>query len=219
MGNVDVLSATMRYEYDACGKVRSETPSGDTRNKNKFVGGYGIVADEEDGLTYMRARYYDSETGRFISRDPIAGEMKEPLTLNKYLYCQNNPINYIDPDGKCRKKTQEAIDNMRKVGLNKMADDLQNKLDNGQVHETSGESYIDSETGDIYVNDKSLDNPISAADALAHEYYHGEETSNGGGAVSNWWYGVGGETKANNYGNNVGQAIYNLLTPPDRRGK
>ncbi|MFH1824224.1 MAG: RHS repeat-associated core domain-containing protein, partial [Candidatus Firestonebacteria bacterium] len=90
----------VRYEYDAFGKVRSETPSGDTRNKNKFVGGHGIVDDsDDDGLIYMRARYYDSETGRFISRDPVAGEFDIPLTLNKYVYCLNNPISYYDKDG------------------------------------------------------------------------------------------------------------------------
>ncbi|MFH1824473.1 MAG: RHS repeat-associated core domain-containing protein [Candidatus Firestonebacteria bacterium] len=79
--------------YDAFGKVRSETPTGDTRNKNKFVGVWGVVDDSvDDGLTYMRARYYDSETGRFISRDPI-GEFLI------YVYCRNNPIIFIDPSG------------------------------------------------------------------------------------------------------------------------
>ena len=80
-------SIVTRYEYDAFGKVRSESPSGDIRNTNKFVGGHGIVDDSgDDGLIYMRARYYDTETGRFISRDPIG------ITsgLNLYYYAYNN---------------------------------------------------------------------------------------------------------------------------------
>jgi hypothetical protein len=51
--------------------------------------------DEGNGLFYMRARYYDPEVGRFITKDPIgfAGG------LNLYGYVANNPVNSIDPSG------------------------------------------------------------------------------------------------------------------------
>ena len=51
--------------------------------------------DEGNGLLYMRARYYDPEVGRFISKDPIgfAGG------LNLYGYAGSNPINFVDPLG------------------------------------------------------------------------------------------------------------------------
>jgi uncharacterized protein RhaS with RHS repeats len=51
--------------------------------------------DEENGLLYMRARYYDPEVGRFISKDPI-GLLGG---LNMFTYVQNNPVNLIDPTG------------------------------------------------------------------------------------------------------------------------
>jgi hypothetical protein len=34
--------------------------------------------------------------GRFISRDPLAGIIENPLSQNPYLYCQNNPVNFVD---------------------------------------------------------------------------------------------------------------------------
>ena len=42
---------------------------------------------------------YDPHLGQFTSRDPVAGKFKEPLTLHKYLYCINDPINSVDPAG------------------------------------------------------------------------------------------------------------------------
>ena len=62
---------------------------------------YLFSGKEKDstGLYYFGARYYDPDTGRWISRDYSAGNMKEPMSLNRYTYCYNNPLQYIDPDG------------------------------------------------------------------------------------------------------------------------
>lgn len=51
-------------------------------------------------LTNITQGMYDPKTQRFSSRDPVMGNFKEPLTLHQYLYCNNNPINYVDRDGK-----------------------------------------------------------------------------------------------------------------------
>jgi len=56
--------------------------------------------DEEIAQYYLRARQYDPAMMRFTSRDPVKGEQDEPLTLHKYLYCLNDPIDRIDPSGK-----------------------------------------------------------------------------------------------------------------------
>jgi RHS repeat-associated protein len=54
---------------------------------------------DSSGLYYYGARYYDPEIGRFITRDQNYGKISQPQALNKYTYCINNPIRYIDPDG------------------------------------------------------------------------------------------------------------------------
>lgn len=46
------------------------------------------------GLQYLRARYYDPQTGRFLSRDPLPGG-------HPYAYAGNNPVRYVDPSGMC----------------------------------------------------------------------------------------------------------------------
>ena len=59
----------------------------------------GEYFDSETGTIYLRARYYNPTTGRSISRDSFAGRKSDPLSLNLYTYCHNNPILYFDPSG------------------------------------------------------------------------------------------------------------------------
>ena len=47
----------------------------------------------------MRSRYYDTTTGRFTQRDSYLGKYTDPLSLNRYTYCKNNPVMYKDPSG------------------------------------------------------------------------------------------------------------------------
>jgi RHS repeat-associated protein len=67
----------------------SETPFGFT----------GYQKDDETGLYYANARYYDSETGRFLREDPQDGNTSEPPSLHRYLYANANPNFYTDPTG------------------------------------------------------------------------------------------------------------------------
>ena len=57
--------------------------------------------DEEIGLYYYRARYYDPGVGRFLQEDPEPGRINDPSSVvNKYIYVGNNPILNIDPTGR-----------------------------------------------------------------------------------------------------------------------
>jgi RHS repeat-associated protein len=56
--------------------------------------------DSDLGLYYLRARYYNPLTGRFLSRDPEDGQAKDSASLHKYLYADGDPINGIDPMGR-----------------------------------------------------------------------------------------------------------------------
>lgn len=59
----------------------------------------GEYFDSDTGLYYLRARYYNPYTGRFISEDSYWGEDNNPLSLNLYTYAYNDPIRYIDSSG------------------------------------------------------------------------------------------------------------------------
>jgi RHS repeat-associated protein len=69
---------------------------GTTQNVYRYT---GQQSDADSGLQYLRARYYEPATGRFITQDPKKGDMREPATYNQYIYCRNNPIRYTDPSG------------------------------------------------------------------------------------------------------------------------
>jgi RHS repeat-associated protein len=60
----------------------------------------GAQTDLDTGLVYLRARWYDSATGRFTTRDPFPGFAALPQTLHPYVYVNNNPVNLSDPSGK-----------------------------------------------------------------------------------------------------------------------
>jgi len=61
-----------------------------------------LKADNVTGLYYANSRYYNPATGRFLTQDAYTGNAGEPWTQNLYIYCGNNPINFIDPMGHCR---------------------------------------------------------------------------------------------------------------------
>ena len=76
------------YEYDAFGNERN--PEKGDENSFRYCGEY---IDLETNTYYLRARYYNPTTGRFLSEDPARSG------LNWYTYCNNNPIIFIDPSG------------------------------------------------------------------------------------------------------------------------
>jgi RHS repeat-associated protein len=81
-------------EYLPFGKTQVST--GTDTVSHKFT---GKELDASTGLYYYGARYYDPEIGRFITPDTIVQAPYNPQTLNRYSYCNNNPINYVDPTG------------------------------------------------------------------------------------------------------------------------
>jgi hypothetical protein len=49
---------------------------------------------------YMQQRYYEPVAGRFLSVDPVTTDAKTGSSFNRYVYANNNPYKYIDPDGR-----------------------------------------------------------------------------------------------------------------------
>ena len=85
---------TKSYRYDAFG-VEKNIDENDT-NAFRYCGEY---YDKETATVYLRARNYNPSTGRFTQRDSFAGKLDDPLSLNLYTYCANNPVYYSDPSG------------------------------------------------------------------------------------------------------------------------
>jgi RHS repeat-associated protein len=93
------------YEVDYLPYGAENTPSGFSNTcstRYRFTGyerdletAYGTSA----GNVYAFARYYNSRLGRFMSGDPLDGDITDPQTLNHYAYARNNPVNLVDPAG------------------------------------------------------------------------------------------------------------------------
>ncbi|WP_228150428.1 RHS repeat-associated core domain-containing protein [Acinetobacter puyangensis] len=60
---------------------------------------HGKPFDDESGLSYMQARYYDPVIGRFLGVDPVDYQEDNLHGFNRYAYANNNPYKYVDPDG------------------------------------------------------------------------------------------------------------------------
>ena len=63
-----------------------------------YNGQYGVVTDD-NGLYYMRSRYYNPEIKRFINQDILTGSIGNSASLNRYSYVEGNPVSYTDPFG------------------------------------------------------------------------------------------------------------------------
>lgn len=60
----------------------------------------GHAHDQDTGLTYMGARYYDPVVGRFMAMDPVGFSEGNVHSFNRYAYANNNPYRFVDPDGR-----------------------------------------------------------------------------------------------------------------------
>ncbi len=85
-----------KYTYDAWGNILSQKGSMASVNPYRYA---GYRYDEETQLYYLMARYYNPDTGVFLSLDPVRGDTMNPITMNGYNYANNNPVMYVDPDG------------------------------------------------------------------------------------------------------------------------
>lgn len=115
VSRIDVAAAADFYDFDAVGSTAGtsgetgEFPSkfsylpfgeqfvaaAEDTNSFGFIGQLG-VGEDESGLSFMRARYYDAAIGRFIGPDPI-GLLGR--STNLYDYCGNDPVRIADPSG------------------------------------------------------------------------------------------------------------------------
>ena len=138
---------TKTYTYDAFG-VEKNIDENDS-NAFRYCGEY---YDTETATIYLRARYYNPGTGRFISRDSFAGRRSDPLSLNLYTYCRNNPLRYVDPSGHDAVDAASfAVNNPRPTNINSAWDAKQlKKWDNKFNQILNAPARVNSQSDAIY---------------------------------------------------------------------
>ena len=87
-------AVTDTYDYDAWGNTVNV--SGSTPNVCFYRGGQ---YDPDLRLYYLRARYFNPLTGRFLTSAPVQGNTRNPRSLHPYLYVEGDPVRYVDPTG------------------------------------------------------------------------------------------------------------------------
>jgi len=112
LGSVRLLAdatgaMTDTVDYDAWGNAVNVT--GSTPNVYLYR---GEQYDSDLGLYYLRARYFNPLTGRFLTTDPGKGSIQIPQTLHKYLYVGGNPVRFVDPTGYDAADEQAELSNI-----------------------------------------------------------------------------------------------------------
>jgi len=129
-----------RYSYDAYGNALDFTFG--TLNPPRTAMLYSAERFDSDlQQYYLRARYYNPAIGRFGVQDQVDGTPNDPLSLHKYAYCQNNPVNGRDPSGN---ETLATMSFAMSIGTT-----LQSLYDNtiakvGDMLQTSAEASAES---------------------------------------------------------------------------
>ena len=96
----------MAYRTDPYGEITKQ--EGNSVNRQVFT---GQEHDENTGLIYFGARFYDPDVGRFINQDTYLGESSTPPSLHRYLYAYANPTVWVDLDGNLA-VTEDDIDSV-----------------------------------------------------------------------------------------------------------
>jgi len=96
---------TVRARTGPAGALAGAYTSGPFGENLSAIGGAsslhltGKYRDGETGFDYFGARYYNSSLGRFLTPDPLGGDIYNPQSLNRYAYAWNNPTTMTDPTG------------------------------------------------------------------------------------------------------------------------
>ena len=131
------------HKYLPFGEELTPPPSSNT---HEFT---GHERDAETGLDYMMARYFgNASTMRFLSVDPSAGSISllYAQSWNRYSYAANNPIRYLDPDGKHTSECHEKID--QEALEDEMSEEAIDDVQEGNVEQDTWQS-LDNPAAEI----------------------------------------------------------------------
>ncbi|MFN8176402.1 MAG: Ser-Thr-rich GPI-anchored membrane family protein [bacterium] len=148
-------AVTHRYAYDPFGKVLAAQEA--DANPFRFVGRWGVM-DEGNGLCFMRTRYYDVTTGRFVAQDPV-------WSTNLYAYAGSAPEVFYDASGLRRKWWGNAWDVVESLGSVVTATSRFNELYGGFEGGPDFASAIwRAGVGDVSASIEAVSTPIEAVE-------------------------------------------------------
>ena len=206
-------ATTSWKSYSAFGEIEASSTLGELPT-------YGYNAEEQHpttGLTYLRFRYYEAKTSTFGVQDTYLGNIFSPLTLNRYLYCLSNPVNYVDPTG------HKGIGNILLNAANKVINQKKKhggtQINNDSYANDPGQKTIDKPAWEAYDPSLTPDqrHQRSVANATLNEMlWHYELSMKSGDASIIAWHLAMAEKMKKEYeafycGNapNISTYIYN----------
>ena len=134
------------YAYSPYGVLLGST--GGVENSYRWQGRLGIMQEGDSGLYYIRARYYDSASGRFISRDPVRAI--GPKRINPYQYALANPLRFVDVTGrdpfsldKFRREQEEA--RRKDEEIRRKVVEFRRKRDSGERISSDERDHLEDE--------------------------------------------------------------------------
>ena len=176
-------SVTVAYDYWPYGKVLASSGSGSTHFR--FT---GHERDAESGLDYMLERSYAYDVGRFLRPDPMQDEYPG---ISPYAYAANNPLKYVDPDGRklrfapgttkrFRGRFASTVKYLNQHKASAILARLESYDSVINVAATSKGSYYDHKTKTIFWNptmgiSTNTGNRLSPTTGLIHEADHAEQ--------------------------------------------
>ena len=181
------------YYYDAFGN-HLESVTDSVYQPIRYA---GYQYDEETGNYYLNARMYDPKIARFLQEDTYRGQASDPLSLNLYTYCHNEPIMFIDPTGHWE-KGDEKLPPAAQAAIAKLTSDYFKAKD--------------SEKGDIHALAQAIrDNPSA--------YSNSNVSSTSSSGSSSFYSSVNNEISSKGYlSENKWSSIINNYSAPTNSG-
>ena len=145
----------LRWTFNAAGvgtvgntaAKRLMNPFGVAFDTSGSTANIGFQADYTDPTTndvWMGARWYNPNSATFRIRDTYPGELRSPITLNRYTYAHGNPLKYFDPDGRCPEcadydaSTATCTD---QACVDHVLERVRGDVDNGKTAEKTASEY------------------------------------------------------------------------------
>ena len=147
--NDEKMTPLYRFSFEKAGPCNTCDTFGNiiSKKENLFWGFTGYRSEPTGQILYANEREYDASIGRFLSKDPWAGVITIPLTINAYAYCLNDPVNRYDPTGQVVAWLAGGIVGATTNIVTKAAGDIVNSVAAGKWTGSSWQSYVGTAAG------------------------------------------------------------------------